>query len=151
VVWGLVVSMYVGNVMLLILNLPLVGLWARLITVPYPVLAPIVLALCVIGTYSIRNNMIDVWIAILFGIIGFLMRKTEIPAAPVVLTLVLAHMFENALRQSMVMSSGDPSIFLTRPMSAVLLLIVAIALIASVLERRRTGGPREGLLSAEEA
>jgi len=150
VVWGLIVSMYIGNVMLLILNLPLVGLWARMITVPYPVLAPIVLALCVIGTYSIRNNMIDVWIAILFGIVGFLMRKMEIPAAPVVLTLVLSHMFENALRQSMVMSSGDPLIFLTRPMSAVLLVIVAIALTASALERRR-GRLQESLLTAEEA
>lgn len=149
VVWGLVVSMYVGNIMLLVLNLPLVGIWARLITVPYPVLAPIVLALCVIGTYSIRNNMIDVWIALIFGIIGFFMRKLEFPAAPVVLTLVLSHMFENALRQSMVMSGGDPSIFLTRPMSLVLLVLVVLALSASAFERRRSGRMREILESED--
>lgn len=148
-VWGLIVSMYIGNVMLLVLNLPLVGLWARLITIPYPVLAPIVLALCIVGTFSIRNNMIDVWIAVLFGVIGFFMRKMEIPAAPVVLTLVLAHMFENALRQSMVMSGGDPTIFLTRPMSLVLLILVVVALTLSALERRRTGAIKEGLLEAE--
>jgi len=149
VVWGLIVSMYVGNIMLLILHLPLVGLWAKMITVPYPVLAPIVLALCVIGNYSIRNNMIDGWISLIFGAIGFFMRKLEIPAAPVVLTMVLAHLFENALRQSMVMSGGDPSIFLTRPMSLVLLILVAVALTASVLERRRSGGIREELLESE--
>ncbi len=149
VVWGLIVSMYVGNIMLLVLNLPLVGFWARLITVPYPVLAPIVLSLCVIGTFSIRNNMTDVWIAVIFGVIGFLMRKIEIPAAPVVLTLVLSHMFENALRQSMVMSDGDPSIFFTRPMSAVLLVLVAIALTASALERRRSGTRLKEMLDSE--
>jgi len=149
VVWGLIVSMYVGNIMLLVLNLPLVGMWARLITVPYPVLAPVVLTLCVIGTFSIRNNMTDVWIAVIFGVIGFLMRKIEIPAAPVVLTLVLAHLFENALRQSMVMSGGDPSIFFTRPMSAVLLVLVVIALTASALERRRSGTRLEEMLDSE--
>ncbi len=149
VVWGLIVSMYVGNIMLLVLNLPLVGFWARLITVPYPILAPIVLALCVIGTYSIRNNLLDVWIAVGFGLLGFAMRKLEIPAAPVVLTLVLSHMFENALRQSMVMSAGDRRIFFTRPMSAVLLLLVALALLGSALEQRRSGRMRQEILESE--
>ncbi len=149
VVWGLIVSMYVGNVMLLVLNLPLVGLWARLITVPYPVLAPIVLSLCIIGTYSIRNNLIDVWVSVIFGVIGFIMRKLEIPAAPVVLTLVLSHMFENALRQSMVMSGGDPTIFLTRPMSLALLIAVVVLLALSALEGRRTARLRQEVLESE--
>ncbi len=149
VVWGLIVSMYVGNIMLLVLNLPLVGLWARLITVPYPLLAPIVLVLCVIGTYSIRNNLTDVWIAIIFGVIGFVMRKLDIPAAPVVLTLVLSHMFENALRQSMVMSGGDAMIFLTRPMSLALVIAVIVLLIASALEGKRTSRLRMGVQETE--
>ena len=149
VVWGLIVSMYVGNIMLLILNLPLVGLWAKLITIPYPILAPIVLTLCIIGTYSIRNNVMDVWISILFGMIGFVMRKLEIPAAPVVLTLILAHMFENALRQSMVMSGGNPAIFVTRPMSAVLLGTVVVLLALSARERSRTGQLRQEVLESE--
>ncbi len=148
-VWGLIVSMYIGNVMLLVLNLPLVGMWARLITVPYPLLAPIVLALCVVGTFSIRNNLLDVWIALFFGIIGFVMRKLEIPAAPVVLTLVLSHMFENALRQSMVMSGGNLAIFITRPMSLVLLILVVIALSASAFERRRSGRLSKEVLESE--
>lgn len=136
-VWGFIASMYIGNVMLLILNLPLVGFWASLIRIPYPLLAPIVLTLCFIGTFSVRNNMLDVWVALIFGILGFFMRKLEFPSAPVVLALVLAPMLENALRQSLTISKGDISIFFTRPISAVLLILAAASLFLSIYGRLR--------------
>ncbi|MHB0869288.1 MAG: tripartite tricarboxylate transporter permease [Chloroflexota bacterium] len=147
-VWGLIASMYIGNAMLLVLNLPLVGLWARLIKVPYPILAPAVLALCFIGTYGIRNNFFDVWITIGFGVLGYLMRKVEIPAAPIVLALVLANMMESALRQSLIMSKGSLDIFVTRPMSLVLVLVAFASLAISIYSRQREGRSTDAFIEA---
>ncbi len=147
-VWGLVASMYIGNLMLLVLNLPLVGFWARLIKVPYPILAPIVLALCVIGSYGIRNNMFDVWIALGLGVIGFFMRKLDFPAAPVILAIILAPMIENAMRQSLGISRGDMSIFFTRPISAGLLILAAGSLALSIYGRIRESSKTRRLLES---
>lgn len=147
-VWGLIASMYIGNAMLLLLNLPLVGFWASLIRIPYHILAPIVLALCFIGAYSVRNNMFDVWIALFFGFIGFFMRKLEFPAAPVVLALVLGPMAENALRQSLTISRGDFSIFLTRPISAALLCLAIVSLLLSIVARWKKHQKAEALIES---
>lgn len=150
-VWGLIASMYIGNLMLLVLNLPLVGFWASLIKIPYPVLAPIVLTLCIIGSYGVRNNMFDVWIALIFGVIGFFMRKLDFPAAPVILALILAPMIENALRQSLTISRGNIFIFFHRPISAALLILAVISLILSIYARVREAGKTHTLIESSSA
>ena len=119
--WGVIVSMYIGNVMLLILNLPLIGIWVKILRVPYPILFPLILLFCVIGSYSLNDNITDVLIMIGFGIFGYLMKKFKYETAPLVLALVLTPMMERALRQSLIISHGSFLIFITRPISAVLL------------------------------
>jgi putative tricarboxylic transport membrane protein len=126
-VWGVIMSMYVGNVMLLVLNLPLIGVWVRLLLVPYAYLFPLILLFCLIGSYSGANSATDVVIMIVFGVIGYWMRKTGYEAAPLILGLVLGGMFENALRQSLLLSDGSPAIFVTRPLS-LLFMLAAIGL-----------------------
>jgi len=136
-VWALIASMYVGNVILLILNLPLVGLWAQLIRVPYPYLAPGIMVLCFLGAYGIRHSFFDVAVAFAMGIVGYAMRKLEYPAAPVVLALILSPMLEDALRQSLTISKGSLGIFVTRPISLTLLVLAAISVILSIYSRRK--------------
>jgi len=120
--WGAVTSMYLGNVMLLILNLPLIGLWVKILKVPYPILFPLILLFCLIGAYSLNNSIVEVLIMVIFGLIGYFFKKYEYEGAPLVLALVLGPMLETALRRSLLLSAGDPTIFLTRPISAVLIL-----------------------------
>ena len=127
VFWGLVASMYVGNVMLLVLNLPLAPVFASILRVPYSVLIPIIIGIALFGVYSVDNSLFSVGITILFGAIGFAMRLYGYPPAPLVLALVLGPMLEKALRQSLQMSLGSPEIFFTRPVSA---FILAFALLA---------------------
>jgi putative tricarboxylic transport membrane protein len=134
-VWTVIASMYVGNVMLLVLNLPLVGLWARLVRVPYGVMAPLILLFSVVGAFSVRNNPIDVGIALAFGALGYLMTKLGYPAAPLVLALILTPMLESALRQSLSMAAGSPLVFVTRPI-AVVLIGAGLALTAWSLRAR---------------
>jgi putative tricarboxylic transport membrane protein len=129
-VWTVIGSMYIGNVMLLILNLPLVGLWARISTIPYRYLAPIILAICIIGAYSPRNTMFDVWIALGAGVVGYLMRKHHWPPAPLLVGFILGPMLEISLRQSL--SIGGPLIFFTRSITIGFLLAAVILLIVSV-------------------
>ncbi len=126
-IWTVIGSMYIGNVILLILNLPLVGIWARISLIPYRFLAPIILALCIIGAYSPRNTMFDVWVALSFGIIGFIMRKARWPVAPLILGFILGPMFEQALRQSL--SMGGVSVFFHRPVTFAFLLLTVGAII----------------------
>jgi len=126
--WGVVASMYVGNAMLLALNLPLIGIWVQLLRVPYSILFPLIILFCLIGSYSINNSSMDVLIMLVFGVIGYLMKKLSLEAAPMVLAFVLGPMLETALRQSLIKSKGSFSIFFTRPISAVCL-ILAIALL----------------------
>jgi putative tricarboxylic transport membrane protein len=133
--WGVVSSMYVGNVMLLILNLPLIGIWVKLLKVPYPILFPLILIFCLIGTYTINNSIVDVLIMVIFGFIGYLFKKFEYEAAPLILALVLEPMMEQALRRSLLLSSGDLRIFINRPISAALILTTALVLILPILPR----------------
>jgi putative tricarboxylic transport membrane protein len=136
-VWTVIASMYVGNVMLLILNLPLVGLWARLVRVPYAVMAPLILLFSVLGAFSVRNSFADVGMALAFGAVGYLMVRLGYPTAPLVLALILTPMLESALRQSLSMAAGSPLILVTRPI-AVTLIAAGLALTGwSLLARRR--------------
>jgi putative tricarboxylic transport membrane protein len=121
--WGAITSMYLGNVMLLVLNLPLIGLWVKILKVPYPILFPLILLFCLIGAYSLNNSIVEVLIMVIFGLIGYLFKKFEYEGAPLVLALVLGPMLETALRRSLLLSAGDPMIFLTRPISAALMVI----------------------------
>jgi putative tricarboxylic transport membrane protein len=132
-VWGLIASMYVGNVMLLILNLPLVPLFASMLRLPYRFLYPLILGFCFVGVYSVRQSETDLWLLLFFGLLGYLFRIYDYPSAPMVLGLVLGPLIERALRQSMVLSQGDPTIFLTRPISASLIVISIILLAAPVM------------------
>ena len=132
IMWGLAASMYVGNFMLLLLNLPLIGLWVQVLKVPYRVLFPLIILFCLIGVYSVNNSVTDILIMILFGGIGYLMKKFDYEAAPLVLAYVLGPMLDTALRQSLVISNGSFAIFLTRPISAVGILL-AIVLVLSPL------------------
>ncbi len=136
-VWGIIASLYVGNVILLILNLPLAGLFAQLLRVPYAVLYPIILAICVAGVYSQANSTDDLWIMVGFGVLGYLMKRYDYSAAPLVLGLVLGPLFENALRQSLTLSHGSMGIFIGRPISAILLGVTAAVLLAPLLLRLR--------------
>jgi putative tricarboxylic transport membrane protein len=129
-VWGLIASMYIGNVMLVILNMPLIGMWVSFLRVPYKALMPIIITLSAVGVFATDNNIFDMWVMLAFGVIGYVMRKLDFPAAPVVLALVLGPMVERSLRQSLTISHGDLSIFFTRPISAVLTIFALLSLFA---------------------
>ena len=136
--WGLVASMYVGNIMLLILNLPLVPLFAQILRLPYFVLAPAILGISIVGVYSVSQSLFDVWMLGVFGLLGFLMRKLDFPAAPLVLGLVLGDRLEQSLRQALMMSQGHLSILIMRPMSAGLLLLTVVILLMPVAGKIRS-------------
>jgi putative tricarboxylic transport membrane protein len=144
VFWGVVGSMYIGNAMLLLLNLPLIGMWVKLLRVPYSFLFPFIFLFCLIGAYTVGNNVQDVYIMIFFGILGYLMKKYDYEPAPLVLAFVLGPMFENAFRQSLIISGGSPVIFFTRPIAAVFVGI-ALVLLISPLVLRAIGRQRPGL------
>ena len=127
--WGFVASMYVGNTVLLILNLPLVGLFVNLLRIPYAYLYPGILCFCILGCYSVSNSVIDVWIMLVMGGVGYLLRKFDYDLAPVALGLVLAPMLELSLRQSLAMSAGDYSIFVQRPIAVTMLALGAVLLL----------------------
>jgi putative tricarboxylic transport membrane protein len=139
--WGIVASMYVGNVFLLVLNLPLVGAWAQLLRVPYRVLFPVVLLLCVVGAYSANKNVFDLWVMLAFGIGGYVLRKLEYDLAPFVIAFVLAPLLEQSLRQSLVMSPDGAMILLQRPVTAALL---ASSAVLAALMLRRKSSPKGG-------
>jgi len=128
-VWAVIASLYIGNLILLILNLPLVSIWVRLLRIPYSILFPAVLALTVVGAYVTRNSVLDVWLVIAFGIFGYLARKIDFPVAPMAFTLILGPLTENSLRQALSMSDGDIAILARGPLSAGILGICALALI----------------------
>ncbi len=140
--WGVVSSMYVGNFMLLVLNLPLIGLWVKVLKVPYPILFPLILLFCLIGAYSLNNNIAQVLFMIIFGLLGYLFKKFQYEAAPLVLALVLGPMLEKALRRSLLHSGGDPMVFFSRPISAALLIIAFCLLVFPLLPRMRKRRPK---------
>jgi len=127
--WGLIASMWIGNLMLLILNLPLVGLWVRLLTIPYRVLYPAILMFCCIGAYSMNNNVFDVYMTIPFAILGYTFKKLDCEPAPLLLGFVLGKLMEEYLRRAMTISRGDPTVFVTRPLSATMLGIAVVLLV----------------------
>jgi len=131
--WGVITSMYVGNIMLLLLNLPLIGLWVRILTIPYRVLFPLILLFCLIGVYSLDSNIWEIIIMTIFGIVGYLLRKLQYEAAPLIFALVLGPILENSLRQAMLMSEGSFEIFFVRPISAILLIAGILLFIMPIL------------------
>jgi putative tricarboxylic transport membrane protein len=139
--WGVIVSMYIGNIMLLVLNLPLIKVWVQILKIPYPILFPLILLFCLVGSYSLNNSLVEMGISIFFGLLGFIMRKFEYEAAPLVLSLILSPMIENNLRQSLLMSDGSPLIFLRRPISATFLIVTFIIIVLSFLPKIRRRKP----------
>ena len=127
--WGIIASMYVGNVMLLVLNLPLIGLWVKLLKVPYGILFPLILLFCLIGSYSVNNSIDDIFAMICFGLLGYLFRKLSFDLAPLILALVLGPIMEFSFRQSLVIGKGDVLIFLKRPISLTFLFMAVISLL----------------------
>jgi putative tricarboxylic transport membrane protein len=138
--WGMIASMWLGNLMLVIINLPLVGLWVTLLRVPYRLLYPSIIVFCCIGIYSINNSPTDVVIAAIFGLIGYWLVKHDFEPAPLVLAFVLGPLMEENLRRAMLIARGDPTVFATRPISAGLLLVafilLALAMLPMIRKRR---------------
>ncbi|MCL4425316.1 MAG: tripartite tricarboxylate transporter permease [Firmicutes bacterium] len=131
-IWAVIATMYIGNVMLLVLNLPLIGLWVQLLKVPFYLLAPVVLVITVIGAFSVNNNIFDVWILLIFGFLGYLAKKNKYPVAPLVLGMIISKKLEQSLRRSLLMSLGDLRIFVSSPISLALSILVAVALLATI-------------------
>ena len=140
--WGLIASMWVGNAMLVILNLPLIGIWIKLLTVPYKYLFPAITLFCCIGVYTLNNNTFDVYLTALFAFIGYLFYKLSCEAAPLLLGFILGPMMEENLRRALLLSRGDWSAFVTRPLSAALLamavLLIVIVMLPSISKKRET-------------
>jgi putative tricarboxylic transport membrane protein len=131
--WGLIVSMWIGNLMLIILNLPLIGLWVRMIAVPYHLLYPVIIVFCCIGVFSLNNNTFDVYLMGLFGVLGYMFRKLGAEPAPMLLAFILGPMMEEYLRRALLMSRGSAAILITSPISAVMLALAAFSLLLVLL------------------
>jgi putative tricarboxylic transport membrane protein len=131
--WGLIASMWIGNAMLVVLNLPLIGIWIKLLTVPYRWLFPSIVLFCAIGVFSTNNTTFDIWMVGLFGFIGYLFIKLGTEPAPLLLGFILGPMMEEYLRRALLLSRGDWSVLVTRPLSAGLLLAAALLLVAVLL------------------
>jgi len=132
VFWGLIASMYIGNIMLLVLNLPLIGLWVKLLKVPYPLLAPLILVFVIIGAYSVNNSVFDVGVTIVFGLLGYVIRKFNFEPAPLVLAMILGPQLEASLRRSLIYSHGDLLVFFERPISAALMALALLMLLSPI-------------------
>jgi putative tricarboxylic transport membrane protein len=145
--WGMIASMWVGNLMLIIINLPLVGVWVSLLRVPYRLLYPSILVFCAIGIYSINNAPFDVVLAAVYGVIGYLLIKHGFEPAPMLLGFVLGPLMEENLRRAMLIARGDVTVFFTRPISAGLLLLAAFLLVLAALPAFRK--KRDVLAEAE--
>jgi putative tricarboxylic transport membrane protein len=147
--WGVVSSMYIGNLILLVLNLPLIGLWVKILKVPYVILFPLILLFCVVGVYSLNTTTDEVILMVLFGVIGYLMKKYGYEAAPLIMAMILSPLMENNLRQSLALSHGSFTIFFTRPISAVLMITAIALLILPNLPRLKRRKKWEGLEETE--
>jgi len=130
--WGIIASMWIGNLLLVILNLPLVGLWAKLVSVPYHLMFPAILAFCCIGVFSVNNSQYDILLMALFGVVGYVFGSIGTEIAPLLLGFIIGPMMEEYLRRAMLISKGDPLVFVTRPMSAIMLALAALALVAAL-------------------
>jgi putative tricarboxylic transport membrane protein len=132
VFWGVITSMYIGNIILLILNIPIIRVFVKIIEIPYALLSPLILLICGIGAFSINNNPLDIFIMVILGVLGYLMRKFGFDAAPLMLAYVLGPLLEKSLRQTLIVSQGNLAIFLARPIAAFLLGIVLIIVLWSI-------------------
>ena len=130
--WGVIASMWIGNIMLLVLNLPLIGIWVKMISVPYHLLYPMILVFCAIGVFSLSNTTFDVYLMVLFGCLGYVFKKLDCEPAPMLLGFILGPMMEEFLRRALLLSKGDPTVLVSRPISATML-VLAAALLALVL------------------
>lgn len=135
--WGIVASMWIGNVFLVILNLPLIGLWVKMISVPYHFLYPAIIVFCAIGVFSMANTTFDVYFMAVFGLLGYVFRKLGCEPAPMMLGFILGPMMEEFLRRALLLTKGDPSVFIRRPISATMLAIAALAMVSVVLPALR--------------
>jgi putative tricarboxylic transport membrane protein len=137
--WGVIASMYIGNIMLLILNLPLIPMWVSVLKIPYSYLSSFIILFCLIGAYSLNNSTTDIYIAVIFSLVGLLMKKFEFEGAPLVLAFVLGPLLETALRRSLILSDGSFLIFLQRPISAAFILFSVVVLVAPLFSKLRLG------------
>jgi TctA family transporter len=139
--WGLIASMWIGNLMLVIFNLPLIGMWIKLLSVPYRFLFPAIVMFCAIGVYSTNNNTFDIWMVAGFGLVGYTFLKLGVEPAPLLLGFILGPMMEENLRRALLLSRGDWTVFATRPLSASLLgaaaLLLVIVLLPSIKSKRK--------------
>lgn len=138
--WAIVISMWIGNVMLLVLNLPLIGIWVKMISVRYSLLFPAILVFCAVGVFSINKSLFDVYLMVAFGVAGYVLRRLDCEPAPLLLGFILGPMMEEYLRRAMLLAKGDPTVFLTHPISAVMLVIAAVLLLtmaAPAIRRKR--------------
>jgi TctA family transporter len=136
--WGMIASMWIGNLMLVILNLPLIGLWVRLLQIRYAYLFPGILLLCAMGTYSVNSSTLEVYFMALFGLVGYLFRKLDCPAAPLLLGMVLGPQLEEQLRRALLLSDGNWLVFIERPISLGFLLVGAVLVLLIALPAIRT-------------
>jgi putative tricarboxylic transport membrane protein len=137
--WGVIASMYIGNAMLLVLNLPLIGLWVKILKVPYPILFPLILLFCLIGAYSLNNSITEVGIMVLFGVLGYLFKKFEYEMAPLILGLVLGPLMEHGFRASLTMFDGRLLTFFQRPICAAIMSIAVVILILPMIPGFKKG------------
>jgi putative tricarboxylic transport membrane protein len=139
--WGTITSMYTGNLLLLVLNLPLIGLWVKILKIPYGILYPLVLLFCIIGAFSLNNSIFEIYLTVFFGLVGYVMRKVDYEPAPLALAFVLGPLFEDSLRQALVISRGDFGIFVRRPLSLAFLLaglgLITLPVISRLTRRGR--------------
>jgi putative tricarboxylic transport membrane protein len=143
-VWGLIASMYIGNVIGVLMVLAFVPFFAAILRIPFAILTPLIVVICAIGAYAVHNSMIDIWYMLIFGVVGYVFKKLDYPLAPLVLALVLGDMSENALRQSLIMSQGSLIIFATRPIAAVIAAVAVFFFVLPVITpwwRRMRGLP----------
>jgi putative tricarboxylic transport membrane protein len=145
--WGVITSMYTGNAMLLLLNLPLIGIWVRLLKVPYGILFPLILLFCLIGVYSVSGNPWDIVVMLVFAVVGYLMKKFDYEPAPLILAFVLGRMAEESVRQSLVLSRGDLLVFFKHPISSAAIIIAGIMIFYPLiwgLLKKTTGRDKGG-------
>ncbi|SFU93390.1 Tripartite tricarboxylate transporter TctA family protein [Pseudoduganella namucuonensis] len=135
--WGIIASMWIGNFFLVVLNLPMIGLWVRMIMVPYRLLYPMILIFCAIGVFSLNNSDFDIHLMVLFGLFGYVCAKFDMEAAPMLLGFILGPMMEEYLRRALLLSRSDPMVFVERPISAVMLAMALAALTAVLLPALR--------------
>jgi len=141
VFWGVIASMYIGNIMLLVLNLPMVGIWVKLLKVPFTILGPIIILFTVIGAYSLNNDVTNVFIMMFFGVVGYILRKLKFETSPLLMAFILTPLIENAMRQSLLMSKGSFLIFMNRPISgtmmSIFVLVIVYSFFSSFLKKRK--------------